>query len=159
MRLLILLLLFAGVISCAQQSSPPDELRADAEFRIDGTLDFVDSTGNVIRTIEIEVADDEASIQTGLMYRRQMSLGQGMLFLFSDPDTLSFWMANTPIPLDIMFVDADSNIVNIAKRTKPLSRESVVAKGLAQYVVEVRGGFSDRFGIDESVSVRWKLSP
>ena len=67
-------------------------------------------------------------------------------------------MRSTPMPLDIMFVSADSQIVNIAKRTKPLSRENVSSTGLAQYVVEVRGGFSDRFGIDETVKIRWQRS-
>ena len=59
------------------------------------------------------------------------------------------------MPLDIMFLASDTNIVNIAKRTRPLSRENILSDGLAQYVVEVRGGFSDRFGIDERVSIRW----
>ena len=68
-------------------------------------------------------------------------------------------MENTPIPLDIIFVGADSSIVNIAKRTTPLSSEHIPSAGLAQYVVEVRGGFSDKFGIDPSVRVDWQKEP
>ena len=149
----ILLLCFVMLLAaCTSEDAPPD----DGTFAVDGTLSFVRADGSVIRTIEIEIAEDEASRQRGLMHRRQMTLNQGMLFLFPAPDNLKFWMANTPMPLDIMFVGADSQIVNIAKRTKPLSRENVTSTGLAQYVVEVRGGFSDRFGIDETVSVRWE---
>ena len=121
-----------------------------------GELDFVGSNGEIIRTIEVEFAEDDESRATGLMHRRQLSLSQGMLFIFPAPDSLSFWMANTPIPLDIIFLGADSTVVNIAKRTTPLSREFIRSTDLAQYVVEVRGGFSDRFGIDNSTRIQWR---
>ena len=139
------------IAACASKDTPPDGAPLPK-----GTLEFVRADGTMIRSIEIEIAEDEASRQQGLMHRRQMTLNQGMLFLFEEPDNLSFWMANTPMPLDIMFVAADSEIVNIAKRTKPLSQERIKSTDLAQYVVEVRGGFSDRFGIDETASVRWQ---
>ena len=151
MRTLLLGLLLLTA-ACTSQDTPPD----DGAFRADGTLEFVRADGSVIRSIEIEIAEDEASRQQGLMNRRQMTLNQGMLFLFPAPDNLKFWMANTPMPLDIMFVGADSQIVNIAKRTRPLSRENVVSTGPAQYVVEVRGGFSDRYGLDETIKIRWQ---
>lgn len=127
----------------------PDELAV-------GELDFVNHDGNVIHTIEIEFAEDDEARAKGLMHRRQLSLRQGMLFVFPAPDSLSFWMANTPLPLDIIFVGADSGIVNIAKRTTPLSREFIRSIDLAQYVVEVRGGFSDRFDIDTSTRIQWR---
>ncbi len=121
-----------------------------------GELDFVRSNGEIIRTIEVEFAEDQETRATGLMHRRQLSLSQGMLFVFPAPDSLSFWMANTPIPLDIIFVGADSTVVNIAKRTTPLSREFIRSTDLAQYVVEVRGGFSDRFDIDTATRIQWR---
>ena len=130
-------------------SSEPEELPV-------GQLDFVRSNGEIIRTIEVEFAEDDKSRAKGLMHRRQLSFGEGMLFVFPAPDSLSFWMANTPLPLDIMFIGADSGIVNIARRTTPLSREFIRSTDLAQYVVEVRGGFSDRFGIDATTSIRWR---
>ena len=61
-----------------------------------GELDFLSSNGDIIRTIEVEFAEDDESRATGLMHRRQLSLGEGMLFIFPAPDSLSFWMANTP---------------------------------------------------------------
>lgn len=124
-----------------------------------GTLEFVDSDGQVIRTISIDIADTEEARQRGLMDRRDLSLEEGMLFIFPAPDSQSFWMRNTYIPLDIMFVGADQDIVNIAKRTTPLSDQLIKSTDLAQFVVEVRGGFSDRFGIDETVRVRWQQNP
>jgi len=132
-------------------SSEPEQLPV-------GTLNFINNTGNTIRSIEVEFAEDEESRATGLMHRRQLSLSQGMLFVFPAPDSLSFWMANTPLPLDIIFVAPDSTVVNIAKRTTPLSREFIRSTGLAQYVVEVRGGFTDRFQIDTSTRIHWTKS-
>ena len=130
-------------------SNEPDQLAI-------GTLDFVNQSGEVIRTIKVEFAEDEEARARGLMHRRQLPLDEGMLFIFPAPDSLSFWMANTPIPLDIIFVAADSGIVNIAKRTTPLSREFIRSTDLAKYVVEVRGGFSDRFGIDTLGHIQWQ---
>ena len=155
MRIVLLTGLLLLMVAACENDSPSNS-QTDAAFRKDGTLEFVRPDGSVIRSIEIEIAEDEATRQTGLMNRRQMTLAQGMLFLFSDEAPRKFWMANTPIPLDIMFVGADSQIVNIARRTRPLSRENVVSTGPAQYVVEVRGGFSDHYDLDETVKIRWQ---
>ena len=155
MRIVLLTGLLLLMVAACENDSPSNS-QTDAAFRKDGTLEFIRPDGSVIRSIEIEIAEDAATRQTGLMNRRQMTLAQGMLFLFTDEAPRQFWMANTPIPLDIMFVGADSQIVNIARRTRPLSRENVVSTGPAQYVVEVRGGFSDRFGLDETVKIRWQ---
>ena len=144
------LLLLSCSLGCASESQQV------ADTLDQGTLDFVGSDGRVIRSINIEIAASQATRQQGLMDRRQLTLDQGMFFVFPAPDSLSFWMANTYIPLDIIFVGADSGIVNIAQRTTPLSREYINSTGPAQYVVEVRGGFSERFGIDESAKIRWQ---
>lgn len=124
-------------------------------FEPKGVLEFVQPDGTVIRQIAIEVADTDSARARGLMDRRSLTSRQGMLFLFPDETDRSFWMQNTPIPLDIIFVDADSQIVNIAKRTTPLSPEQVQSTGPAQYVVEVRAGFTDRYNITDSARVRW----
>ena len=144
-----LLIIFIGIFVLQGCSNGPEELAI-------GELDFVNNNGEIIRTIEVEFAEDNESRARGLMHRRQLPYSQGMLFIFPAPDSLSFWMANTPLPLDIIFVGADSGIVNIAKNTTPLSREFIRSTDLAQYVVEVRRGFSDRFGVDTSAYIRWR---
>lgn len=154
MRIVLITGLLLLMVAACENNNQGSQ--TDIGFRNDGTLEFVRPDGSVIRSIEIEIAEDEAARHTGLMNRRQMTLGQGMLFLFPDEGQRKFWMANTPIPLDIMFVGADSQIVNIVKRTRPLSRENVLSTGPAQYVVEVRGGFSDRYGLDETTKIRWQ---
>lgn len=134
-------------------------MAGEPEFRKDGTLEFVRPDGSVIRSIDVEIAEDPSTRQQGLMYRRKMTLGEGMLFLFPTADDRSFWMANTPIPLDIMFVGPDSQIVNIARRTRPMSQEFIESTAPTQYVVEVRGGFSDRYDITDSTRIRWQRTP
>ena len=148
--LLALLLLVCSLLGCGNEAQQTSDALGQ------GVLDFVAPDGRVIRSINIEIAANETTRQQGLMDRRQLTLDQGMLFIFPVPDSQSFWMANTYIPLDIMFVGADSSIVNIAQRTTPLSREFIKSTGLAQFVVEVRGGFSERFGIDESTKIQWQ---
>lgn len=128
-------------------------------FRADGVLSFVQPDGRVLREVAVEVASTDSARQRGMMARRDLTTRQAMLFTFPDVAPRSFWMANTPVPLDIIFVGADSQIVNIARRTTPLSPDPVNSTGPAQYVVEVRAGFSDRFGLTDSTRVRWRLSP
>ena len=147
---LLLVLLISG--ACSEEMAPPPEYGV----RADGRLEFVRADSTVIHTIDIEIADTQEARQRGLMNRRGMDPDEGMLFIFPEPDMLSFWMRNTAMPLDIIFVAEDRSIVNIARRTRPLSDDRIRATAPAQYVVEVRGGVSERFGITDSASVRWR---
>lgn len=158
MRLLPLAMIGLLLFAACQEEKRPPTIPSNIPFTPEGQLDFLAPDGTVITSINIEVAETDSARARGLMDRRQLTLEQGMLFIFPDVDDRSFWMANTPIPLDIIFVDADSQVVNIARRTKPLSREHVESTGPAQYVVEVRGGFSDRFGLTDSTRIRWRRS-
>jgi uncharacterized membrane protein (UPF0127 family) len=81
---------------------------------------------------------------------------QGMLFIFDNEEYRSFWMANTPLPLDIVFVNAKRVIVTIQRNTVPYSRESVPSTEEAQYVVEVNAGFSDRHGLLVGDTIEWR---
>lgn len=111
------------------------------EFRIDGQLDFFDDKNDTITSILIEIAEDDYSREKGLMYRRNIPDTVGMLFVFPQEDYHSFWMKNTPSPLDILYVDGFGKIVRIYENTEPYSEESIPSGELAQYVVEVKGGF------------------
>ena len=156
MRYLILIMCLFLFAACEAEEQPA--IPREIPFRADGMLDFLQPDGSVIRTIDVEIATSDSAWARGLMDRRSLTLEQGMLFLFPEAEMKSFWMKNTPIPLDIMFVASDSQIVNIAKRTPPLSENQIRSTGPAQYVVEVRGGFSDRFGITDSTRIRWQRS-
>lgn len=100
--------------------------------------------GKKIVKIDVEIAENDAERNKGLMYRPYIPDSTGMLFIFPEARELGFWMKNTQIPLDIMYVDAGKKIISIQKHTKPFSEESLSSNGTAQYVVEVNAGFSDR---------------
>lgn len=128
---------------------------ADPRFRDDATLTFLAGDGSARAAVRIEIAEDEASRTQGLMGRRQMAEDQGMLFIFPDEDYRSFWMANTPLPLDIIYVNRDREIVTIQRNTVPYSEESIPSTAPATYVIEVNAGFADRHGITEGEKVQW----
>ncbi len=98
-------------------------------------------------TFRVEIADDPREQERGLMFRRSMADDEGMLFPYSTDRRASFWMRNTYIPLDIIFIEANGTIESIAERTTPLSEKSVRSKGPVRFVLEINGGLSDTLGI------------
>lgn len=99
------------------------------------------------RSFQVELADEPRERATGLMYRRHLPKGGGMLFDFGEEQAVSMWMANTYIPLDMLFIKADGTVESIGERTTPMSRRSVASKGPVRYVLEINGGLSDELGI------------
>lgn len=113
----------------------------EPEFVKQGELTFLKADSAVVTRIDIEIADDDAKREKGLMYRRQMQLDQGMLFIFEDEDLRSFWMKNTYLPLDILYLDAQRKIVRIHENVATLNEMSIPSDFPAKYVVEVNAGF------------------
>ena len=105
---------------------------------------------------DVEVARTDAEQDRGLMFRTSLPENGGMLFPFAKPRIGSFWMKNTLIPLDMLFVRADGSIDRIAENTIPESLEPVVSGGEVSAVLELAGGTAARLGIDESAKVTWK---
>jgi uncharacterized membrane protein (UPF0127 family) len=99
-------------------------------------------------TFTIEIADTVEERARGLMYRRELADDAGMLFDFKEEERASFWMRNTYIPLDMLFIEEDGTIESIAERTIPFSEKSVLSKGPVRYVLEINGGRSDALGIE-----------
>ncbi|MEM7368283.1 MAG: DUF192 domain-containing protein [Bacteroidota bacterium] len=125
----------------AQQFSVP--------FKKEGTLTFYEQTTvQAIKTIDLEIADSEQRITQGLMYRPNMPDTEGMLFIFPDMAPRSFWMRNTLVSLDIIFVDDLNRIVSIQEKTTPKSEQSLPSGKPAKYVVEVIGGFCEKYGVE-----------
>lgn len=124
-------------------------------FTKDGILVFSDSLGNEKINIDIEIADTEYKRQLGLMNRKSMEEKQGMLFIFNEERFQSFWMLNTLISLDIMFVNNEKKIVTIHKNTTPLSQQSYPSTEPAIFVVEVIAGFSDKYSIQVGDKISW----
>lgn len=104
----------------------------------------------------IEVARTEEEQARGLMFRTSLPADGGMLFPFPKPKIASFWMKNTLIPLDMIFIRADGSVDRIAENTIPESLEPVVSGGEVSAVLELAGGTAAKLGIDESAKITWK---
>lgn len=105
---------------------------------------------------KVEVARTAEEQKQGLMFRTSLPADGGMIFPFEKPRIASFWMQNTLIPLDMIFVRADGSIDRIAENTIPESIEPVVSGGEVAAVLELAGGTSARLGIDETAKISWK---
>ena len=96
----------------------------------------------------VELAANDQQRARGLMYRKELPLGRGMLFDFQREQEVGFWMKNTYIPLDMIFIRADGTIHRIAANTEPLSERTVAAGAPVRYVLEVIGGTAAKLGIE-----------
>ena len=99
-------------------------------------------------TVTIEIADTPATRELGLMYRQHLAENAGMLFVFKQPQHLTFWMKNTEIPLDMIFAAPDGTVTGIVAKAEPYSEQELSVPGDSQYVLEVNGGFAERHGIE-----------
>ena len=118
-----------------------------SDFTIEGRLTFTTNDGDSITTISIEIADDNYSRQMGMMYRHYIPDTVGMLFIFPGETRRSFWMKNTPSPLDIIYANKQKEIVRIWENTFPYSEESIPSGDKAKYVIEVNAGFCSKHRI------------
>ena len=124
-------------------------------FIREGALTFIRESKNKDIKIDIEITDNRFEQVRGLMFRTNLPEMGGMLFIMDREEPQSFWMKNTYISLDIIYVDSRFEIVTIQKYTKPLSEESIPSGKMAKYVVEVNAGFCDRFGIMEGDKIKF----
>jgi len=102
---------------------------------------------NGVHAFSVEMAENDADRAKGLMYRKELPEGKGMLFDFKRDQEVSFWMQNTYIPLDMLFIRGDGTILRIAENTEPLSTKLVPSGGAVRAVLEVIGGTARKFGI------------
>ena len=109
------------------------------------TIEVVTKTG--VHSFAVELADNDAEREKGLMYRKDLPEGRGMLFDFHREQEVSFWMQNTYIPLDMIFIQGDGRILRIAENTEPLSTRLIPSGGPIRAVLEVIGGTSRKLGI------------
>jgi uncharacterized protein len=110
-----------------------------------GTLEI--ATKNGVHIFSVEMATTDKEKETGLMYRRELADGKGMLFDFSPEQQISMWMKNTYISLDMIFIRADGRILRIAENTEPESTAIISSGGLARGVLEVPAGTAQKYGI------------
>jgi uncharacterized membrane protein (UPF0127 family) len=109
------------------------------------TIEIASKNGVHVFVVELAVTDQER--ERGLMFRKQLPEGRGMLFDFKREQEVPMWMENTYIPLDMIFIRRDGRIWRIAENTKPLSREIIPSEGPVLAVLEVIGGTAKKLGI------------
>jgi len=111
-------------------------------------------------TFQVEVADTPTKRELGLQYRRDLAADRGMIFLFPTESEHTFWMKNTPIPLDMIFINSDGKIVGIVEQTVPFSLDSRAVPAASRFVLELNGGIAKRNGIKIGDSIRFQgISP
>lgn len=113
------------------------------------------ASGTKTHRFTVELARTEEEQATGLMNRSTLSPDRGMIFPFEPPREASFWMKNTLIPLDMVFIRADGTIANIEANTVPLSLQPVYSDGPVAAVLEIAGGRSAELGIKAGDRVKW----
>lgn len=117
------------------------------------TLSFLSSANDTLATIQVAVANEPNERNEGLMDVNNLPQDRGMLFIFEEQQPLSFWMANTPLPLDIFFVNKDMEIVRIHRNTQPFTEENFTSDAPAIYAVETNGGFAVAHDIQEGMQI------
>jgi uncharacterized membrane protein (UPF0127 family) len=105
--------------------------------------------------VRIEVAQSPAERQRGLMYRKQLDPDAGMLFVFDRPQHIVFWMHNTLLPLDMLFITRDWKVLGVVENATPQTDSPREVPGESLYVLEVNAGFSRQHGITQGTKVQW----
>jgi uncharacterized protein len=138
----------AGKKSSSYSNSGPS-------FRKDGHLDISLISSATPILLDIEIADNEEARMQGLMYRQSLPENAGMLFIFTNEEPRSFWMKNTLVSLDIIYINSGKEIVSIQKYTEPQSTYAIPSEKPAMYVLEVNAGFTDKYGINPGDKVEF----
>jgi len=148
--LLVLGLFFYKRIKTNQQKSIQPKLNVPM-------LEFYDNQDKKIASFKAEIARTPAEHQRGLMYRKHLPEDQAMLFVFQKEKQLSFWMKNTLIPLDIIFISQDKKVISISDEAQPcrqLHCKSYYSNGKVQYVVEINVGLAKKLGIIKEATLQ-----
>lgn len=138
----IVLLVLAGLAQLPQRRIP-----------ISSSIELISDNGNVTR-LNAEIADTPEAHRQGLMNRSSLAADAGMLFVFNNDERRYFWMKDTLIPLDMIFIDDRLTIIDIHDNTTPLSEAEIASSGPCRYVLEVNGGLCSACGISLGDRVR-----
>ena len=154
-RAVLLALAAFGLSACLAATAPaaPPSFDDLPEVRVEVV------SGENKHVFRAWVADTPASRSRGLMYVRELPADRGMLFLYDFPQFASFWMKNTYIPLDLLFISPDGRIANIVENAAPLSLDLLESVAPVTAVLEVAGGTAARLGIQSGDQVQVRTDP
>lgn len=154
-RILCLLPITAALLVFSCKDSTPKVVKKEpVVFQKEGELRVFRIPGDsLLANWNIEIAESDYEVETGLMYRAGMEDDQAMLFIFPDEAMHYFYMKNTEFPLDILFIKSDKRVGSIQKNAKPYDENSLSSVVPIRYVLEINAGLSDKLGIKVGDSV------
>jgi uncharacterized protein len=146
-----------GESATASAQAPAAAAAQAARHPVSGleVIDLVVDRGGKKLPFRVEAADTPEAQARGLMFRTELGDNEGMIFPSAAPEPRSFWMKNTPLSLDIIFIGPDGRILNIAANTVPYSVQPVSSTGPASAVLELRAGRAKALGIVAGDRVEW----
>jgi len=145
---ILLTFCLTSIISCHSRELNIRQL-GDTDINTKRFVQFVRDSQS-LHTFEVELATTDEERARGLMFRKDMPEDYGMLFVFRNDADHTFWMKNTYIPLDMIFIDANLNVVGVHQNATPLSEDSISVGKKSRYVLEINAGLSDKYGIIEN---------
>lgn len=153
-----LFLICIGLFACSSpEKQESAETPASRELEFTADIRFLRTDQTQISDIKAAVADTDELRSAGLMDVHSLPEDAGMVFLFDNNRARSFWMANTPLSLDILFVNSDMEIVRIHRNTTPFSQDPIESERPAKYVIEVNAGYTLQHDITEGHLVEFNF--
>lgn len=159
MNRILSLAIVASLAACSPQPAAESTpaAQAPAVHPISGlrVIPLTVTTPRGKHAFRVELASTDAEQAQGLMFRTELGPNEGMIFPRDPIDVPSFWMKNTPLPLDIIFIGTDHTVLNVAANTVPYSLTPVGSAGLASAVLELNAGRASALGIGRGAKVDW----
>jgi len=154
--------LIGGIVlfftSCKENTKDKVVTTQEIKFEKDGELYFLNAQKDTLKHLEIETAVSSYEQQTGLMYRKSMRENRGMLFIYEEERPRpNFYMKNTYIALDLVYIDTKNKVVDIQRDAKPLDESSILSQAPAKYVLEINAGKAQNWQLNEGDSVIFHL--
>lgn len=153
---LILSCSFVLLTACKQEPPSPPEDKPQYSFRHDANLQITGVSGQPKASFKVEIAQTAEQQMQGLKYRDSLAADQGMLFIFARTDYHSFWMQDTYLPLDMIFIDKDGRIVHIEENTIPFDENPIFPERPCQYVLELPAGTAEKQNLKLMDTVKWQ---
>lgn len=154
--------MFLSLCACKKAEPPPAVPAADAKVEpatVKGAEVALRPDGSPPVRVRVRVARTEEQRRRGLMYVQNLPVDEGMLFLFPDDDILQFWMRNTVIPLDMIFIRSDLTVAGVVENAEPLTLDNRGVGKPSRYVLEVNGGMSRKWGVTAGTRVTFDNVP
>lgn len=154
--MLVILLVICLTAACKSEPAASQNDEYKPAFRKDGSLQIHSPSGELKATFDIEIAEKDKDVIQGLKYREDMEDDQAMFFIFKSLDYHSFWMQDTFMSLDMLFIDHEDRITDIERGTTPFSEELIMPNMPNLYVLEIKAGIANKLNIKEMDKITWE---